>query len=236
MDDGQILLAKLSQGAIGESNSYLLGTLLVSRFYQTALSRQGRDETDRRAFYLYIDEFHNFITPSLSTILSGARKYQLGIILAHQDMSQLSNRDSQLAASLTTNPCTRIAFRLGEQDARRLSGSFSSFESSDLQSLGRGEAICRVGRSDHDFNLETLPISSEEGASTSGSASKQEVIGWSRRRYSTPRSDVESQAHRLSNERSPTEASFMLCIPTYSATDSGANRPPNPILIGRVGA
>lgn len=110
-------------------------------------------------------------------------------------MSQLSSRDSELASSLITNPCTRIAFRLGEQDARRLAGSFSSFESSDLQRLGRGEAICRVERSDFDFNLETLPISSKNGKGTLGTVSKKAIVDWSRSTYSTPRSEVESQSY-----------------------------------------
>ena len=73
MDDGKIVLVKLAQGAIGEENSYLLGSLLVSKFHQLALARQGMREAERRDFYLYIDEFHNFVTPSLASILSGGR-------------------------------------------------------------------------------------------------------------------------------------------------------------------
>src|SRR5262249_6373010 len=95
MDEGGVVLARLSQGAIGEENAYLLGTLLVSKLQQLAMSRQEQRESERRNFYLYIDEFQNFITPSMASILSGARKYRLGLILAHQDLRQLSSEDTQ---------------------------------------------------------------------------------------------------------------------------------------------
>src|SRR5262249_47618816 len=86
MDEGKIFLAKLAQGAIGVENAYLLGTLIVSKLNQLVLSRQEQKESERRNFYLYVDEFQNFITPSMASILSGARKYHLGLILAHQDL------------------------------------------------------------------------------------------------------------------------------------------------------
>ena len=89
MNGRKILLAKLSQGLIGEENSYLLGTLIVSKLNQIATSRQNMAAAERTPFYLYIDEFHNFVTPSLAAILVGARKYNLGLILAHQELQQL---------------------------------------------------------------------------------------------------------------------------------------------------
>ena len=79
MNGRKILLAKLAQGLIGEENSYLLGTLIVSKLNQMAMSRQNMAAAERKAFYLYIDEFHNFVTPSMAAILAGARKYNLGL-------------------------------------------------------------------------------------------------------------------------------------------------------------
>jgi len=67
MDKGKIFLARLSHGAIGEENAYLLGTFLVSKFHQMALGRQGIPESQRRYFWLYVDEFHNFATPSMAS-------------------------------------------------------------------------------------------------------------------------------------------------------------------------
>ncbi len=153
LNSQKILLVKLAQGLIGEENSYLLGTLFVAKLNQAAQSRQNLPPDQRQPFYLYIDEFQNFITPSMSSILSGARKYGLGLILAHQDLDQLARKDSELANSVLSNPAIRICFRCGDKDAAKLEDGFSYFDSTDLQSLGVGQAIVKVGQKDHDFNL-----------------------------------------------------------------------------------
>lgn len=157
MNGGEILLAKLSQGLVGEENSHLLGALLVSKFHQMAMGRQVIEATGRRPFSLYVDEFHNFVTPSMASILAAARKYRLELVLAHQEMHQLADQDTGLASAVLTNPGTRICFRVGDQDAKKLAEGFTSFNSADLQSLGVGEAICRVERAEYDFVLTTAP-------------------------------------------------------------------------------
>jgi type IV secretory pathway TraG/TraD family ATPase VirD4 len=70
---------------------------MFTKFHQLALARQDMRAADRQPFYLYIDEFHNFVTPSMVSILSGARKYRLGLILAHQELRQLGQGTSEIA-------------------------------------------------------------------------------------------------------------------------------------------
>lgn len=190
LDSRKIVLVKLSQGLIGAENSYLLGTFIVSKLQQAAMSRQAKAKADRSDFYLYIDEFQNFITPSMSQILSGARKYHLGLILAHQDMQQVSKYDAELANSVASNAGTRVCFRIGDTDAKRFADGFSFFDSQDLQSLGTGEAICRVERSDFDFNLSVVPL--DDIDDEKAQALRDSHISASRKRYSTPRSEVEA--------------------------------------------
>ena len=190
MNEGKIFLAKLAQGAIGEENAYLLGTLLVSKFQQLAMSRQQTAAALRRNFYLYIDEFHNFVTPSMAAILSGARKYRLGLILAHQELQQLTSRDADVASAVIANPYTRICFRLGDFDAKKLADGFSFFEAKDLQNLQVGEAICRVERAEFDFNLKTrpLPVIDAETARKR----REQLVALSREHYARPREAVEA--------------------------------------------
>ena len=153
LENKKILLVKLAQGLIGEENSYLLGTLFVAKLHQAAQLRQNLPPESRPPFYFYIDEFQHFITPSMSAILSGARKYGLGLILAHQDLDQLFNRDPELANSVISNPTIRVCFRCGDKDAAKLESGFSYFDSTDLQSLGIGQAVIRIGQKDRDFNI-----------------------------------------------------------------------------------
>lgn len=189
MNDGKIFLAKLAHGLIGEENSYLLGALLVTKFHQLAMGRQEMAAAGRRPFTLYIDEFHNFVTPSVASILSAARKYRLGLVLAHQEMRQLWDQDPNVGSAVLTNPCTRICFRVGDWDAKKLAEGFSSFNATDLQSLGVGEAICRVERAEHDFTLTTNPAPAVDTALRE--QRREEIIRRSRAHYARPRAEVE---------------------------------------------
>lgn len=189
MDQQKVLLVKLSQGAIGMENSFLLGTMLVSKINQIALSRQETGE--RPYFWLYLDEFHNFVTPTIEMLLSGVRKYNVGLVLAHQEYNQLVSRSSEVASSIMANCYTRICFRLGDADAQKFSNGFSFFDNKHLQNLGVGEAIARVERAEYDFNLKTplLPKVSEAIAEQR----RGEVIRLTRENYATIRSEVEKQ-------------------------------------------
>lgn len=197
LDTKKILLIKLSQGLIGAENSFLLGTFFVSKIYQAAMARQAKSKEERNDFFLYIDEFQNFITPSMSHILSGARKYHLGLILAHQDMQQLQKHDSELASSVVVNAGTRICFRLGDIDAKRFAGGFSYFDSEDLENLHVGEAIARIEQPNLDFSLATIPL--PELDAYEAEVTEKLAIVHSREHYGTPKEKVDQLLAHLGN-------------------------------------
>ncbi len=200
MDSGKIFLAKLPEGLLGKENSHLLGTLLVSKFQQMAMSRQAQQIAARRDFWVYIDEFANFITPSMAEILSGARKYRIGLTLAHHELHQLQ-RNPEVASAVMSHPFTRIVFRVGDEDARKLGDGFSFFEARDLKNLETGQAIARVERSDFDFNL-TVPLP-ETQDEAEASNRRQEVITASREKYGTPRAQVEAMLRQARESERP---------------------------------
>ncbi len=203
MDGGKIFLARLSHGVIGEENSYLLGSLLVSKFHQLALGRQQQKELDRRHFWMYIDEFHHFATPSMAAILSGARKYRLGLVLAHQELHQLESRSPEVASAVLSNAGTRVCFRLGDADAKKLDSGFAHFEADDLLNLGTGEAIGRFERSDADFNFRTSPLVKVD-ESVVGPI-RDRIVAHSRETYATPREAVEQHLRRAIERRDAEE-------------------------------
>ena len=188
MDSGKIFLARLPEGC-GEENSYLLGTLLVSKFQQLAMARQSQQVAVRKDFWLYIDEFDHFITPSMAKILSGVRKYRLGFTLAHQELHQLQS-DPKVASAVLTQPCTRIVFKVGDDDAKKLGEGFDSFDDRSLKNLAKFHAIVRVERNDFDFNL-TLR-KPELPAEDEAQSQREKVIAASRAKYATPRAEVEA--------------------------------------------
>jgi hypothetical protein len=196
MDTGKIFLARLSEGLGGAENSYMLGTLLVSKFQQIVMSRQAQEFSARRDFWLYIDEFDHFITPTMAEILKGARKYRLGLTLAHQELHQLES-DPKVASAVAAHPFTKIVFRVGDNDAKKLAESFSSFDAQSLKNLDKFHAIARVERSDCDFNLVIDPPPKSEPSQSK--LRREQVIAASRAKYAKPRSVVE--AALLSNIR-----------------------------------
>jgi hypothetical protein len=229
MDSGKIFLAKLPEGLLGRENSHLLGSLLVSKFQQTAMSRQAQHITERRDFWLYIDEFANFITPSMAEILSGARKYRIGLTLAHHELHQLQ-RNPEVASAVMSHPYTRIVFRVGDDDAKKLAEGVSFFDAEDLRNLETGQAVARVERSDYDFNL-SVPLPAEPDKN-SAAARRQEVITASRKEYGTTRADVEAMLakSRATPPPSPPSRPVELRTPATPAPAPVIAKPPPTIV------
>jgi hypothetical protein len=225
MDNGKIFLAKLSEGLCGAENSYLLGTLLVSKFQQLAMARQNQDAAVRKDFWLYVDEFDHFISPSMAEILKGARKYRLGLTLAHQELHQLQS-EPKVASAVATHPCTRIAFRVGDDDAKKLAEGFESFDAKSLKTLEKFHAIARVERNDFDFNLALRKPVLEPVSDP------QAIIAASRAKYATPRAEVEAallaglRGEAKQAEVSPKAPSTF--VPNAPPTGTAEVPPPSP--------
>ena len=134
MDEGKILLLNLSKGKLGDINAYLIGMVLVGKILMAALSRTDMDPKDRKDFFLYIDEFQNFLTDSISAILSEARKYGLDLVVAHQFIGQLTQKgDTLIRDAIFGNVGSMMAFRVGPDDAEFLEKEFAPvFSSYDL--------------------------------------------------------------------------------------------------------
>jgi hypothetical protein len=190
MDTGKIFLARLSQGLLNNENAHLLGTLMISKFQQIAMARQSQEASQRRPFWIYCDECHNFVTPSMAQILTSTRKYNVGLTLAHQDLQQLK-RDSEVASAILSGCYTRVVFHVGDADARTLDEGFSHFEAFDLTNLETFTSVARVERSDYDFNLAVQPF--ERLDEDQMAARREEVITCSRKKYGTPRAELSFQ-------------------------------------------
>lgn len=142
MDEGKIVVANLAKGRLGEDASALLGALLVSGFEAAALGRADVPEDDRRDFYLYLDEVQNLATLSLAGMLQEARKYRLGLVMAHQYLEQL---DERLQVAILGNVGSLIAFRVGVRDAKVLTDEFfPEFSVEDLVGLPQYHVYLRL--------------------------------------------------------------------------------------------
>lgn len=160
MDSKKILMVDLPKGAIGETNAYLLGMIIVGKILMAALSRTDVPQEQRKDFYLYIDEFQNFTTNSICQILSEARKYALSLNIAHQYIGQLTkNNDTQVKDAIFGNVGTLISFKVGSEDAEFLTKDFGPvFNQFDLVNVGRGGFIKLLvdGSTTRPFSLQTV--------------------------------------------------------------------------------
>ncbi len=157
IDEGKVLIANLSKGKLGEDASSLLGALLVAGFEQAALGRADVSESERRDFYLYLDEVHNVATLSLAGMLQETRKYRLGLVLANQYLEQLDERVQQ---AILGNVGTLIVFRVGVRDAKILADEFfPEFSIEDLVNLPARQVYVRLmidGVVSRGFSAQTL--------------------------------------------------------------------------------
>ena len=135
MDEGKILIVNLSKGKLGEENSNFLGMILVPQLLMAAMSRADIPESQRKPFYLYVDEFQNFAMPDFATILSEARKYKLNLIVANQFIGQM---DEDVKNAIFGNVGTTMTFRVGVADAGYLQHEFTPvFNEADLLNIER---------------------------------------------------------------------------------------------------
>jgi hypothetical protein len=147
MNNNKILLMNLSKGATGEINSKLLGLIIVQKIQMAALRRQTQSKGERKDFFLYIDEFQNYITESIETILSEARKYRLGLIMAHQYIKQLEGDDgkSKVKDAVFGNVGSMLAFKIGAQDAEFIAKEMAPvFSEQDLINIDKYKAVMKL--------------------------------------------------------------------------------------------
>lgn len=141
MNGRKILLMNLSKGLIGDINSKLLGMIIVNKIQVAAMRRQRETTTSREDFFLYIDEFQNYVTDSIESILSEARKYRLGLVIAHQYLDQLEKENKlsgsvKLKGAVFGNVGTMMFYKIGPQDAEFCAKEMKPvFSESDLVNL-----------------------------------------------------------------------------------------------------
>ena len=163
MDEKKILLINLSKGKVGETNSNLLGLIAVAKLQMAALARADVPEEQRTDFYLYIDEFQNFITDSISVILAEARKYKLNLVIGHQYINQLTQGgDTRVKDAVFGNVGNIICFRIGVDDsevmAKQLAPDVNEY---DLLNVSKFNAYTRIlidNTATSTFNMHCFPL------------------------------------------------------------------------------
>jgi len=214
MNNKKILLVNLSKGALGETESKLLGMMFVMKFQAAAMQRVSIPENEREDFCLYVDEFQNFATDSFESILSEARKFRLNLIVANQFMTQLTDK---IREAIIGNVGTVICGRIGVTDAELMVKRFQpTFDISDLQNTPNQHAVAVTlinGTPTQPFTMHLPGKMGEENPQM-----HDYLVELSAGRYGRPRTQVEAEI----NERLQVPATV---DPGASAGQIGAGAP-----------
>lgn len=193
MDTQKILIINLSKGRIGEDNGALLGAMMITKIQLAAMGRVDIPETERKDFYLYVDEFQNFATESFANILSEARKYRLNLILANQYITQI---DEKVRDAIFGNAGTIISFRVGATDAEYLEKEFAPvFVQNDIVNLPKYNIYLKLmidGIAGDAFSAQVLPPVYIEDTMEN----EEKIIAASRQRYASSKEEIEDKISR----------------------------------------
>lgn len=199
MNEGKIFLVNVSKGRIGEDNSALLGAMIITKLQLAAMERVRIPEDERRDFYLYVDEFQNFVTDSFASILSEARKYRLCLILAHQYTAQIEGGDNDLKDAVFGNVGSMVIFRIGSEDAKLFEKEFApEFIPEDFVGLPNYQVFLKLmidGVTSRPFSANTLPPIRTNISFDSSARAIQE----SRNTYCRPQIQVENNINAWSS-------------------------------------
>ncbi len=191
IDNQKILIVNLSKGLVGEDVMRILGGMLVTKIYMSAMERVSiKNENDRLDFYLYVDEFQNFAVESFASILSEARKYRLNLIIAHQYIAQLDTKESTAVRdAVFGNIGSMVMFRVGSPDAEFLESEFMPrFLPEDLINLPKHGIYLKLmvdGITSQPFSALTLPPIAQV------TGSRERVVELSRERHGGNRKEIE---------------------------------------------
>ena len=190
MDEKKILIINLSKGLVGETNMRLLGSMLTTRIFLSAMSRANLSAPELAklpSFYFYVDEFQNFANETFAEILSEARKYKLNLVIAHQYIEQM---EEEVRDAVFGNVGTTVVFRVGPFDAEVLETIFMPrFTKEDVVGLDRRQVYLSLmidGVGSAPFSAVTIPPIEAPPVSY-----REQVIKASRAQFTAARAGIE---------------------------------------------
>ena len=181
MQQKKIILINLSKGISGEETSKLIGKIFAMQIKLSALKRAKIPEDDRIPYYLYVDEFQNYVSASFESILSEARKYRLGLVVAHQYIDQLKQDglggNLDLSKTIFGNIGSMFIYKVGAPDAESLAKEFEpEFSQSDLTSTENFMGECKISINNEQSRPFSFKCGNPYGLPVKNSPEKVQII------------------------------------------------------------
>jgi hypothetical protein len=123
MNAGKLILINTAKSLLKEQGTEVFGRFFIALIAQSAQERSTLPDWDRLPVMVYIDEAQDYFDQNIGIILSQARKYKVGMVMAHQYLGQLGNG---LEAAFEANTSIKLAGGVSARDARALAGQMSA--------------------------------------------------------------------------------------------------------------
>jgi hypothetical protein len=115
MNRGSLILINTAKDLLKQEGCEILGRFFIALIAQAAQERAAIPENRRRSTFLYIDEAHDYFDESLESLLNTARKYNVGLIIAHQNLDQF---EPTLRSTVASSTSIKAVGGLSALDAR----------------------------------------------------------------------------------------------------------------------
>jgi hypothetical protein len=193
MNEGKILLVNLSKGDLGEDQSKFFGTILTALIWMAAYQRTKIPETKRRDFFVYVDEFQNFATPQFSSITSEGRKFRISLIVSHQNIAQMEDKD--IVKVIAGNAATILCLKANPEDEDFILPYMKpEVEKGDIVNLAPYHFYMKVtgDEAEDAFSGQTMQLDIEADDNI-----KKTVLDNSRKKYAVLKSVVEEDMNKI---------------------------------------
>lgn len=191
MNDGKIILVSTAKDLLKSDGSALLGRFFIAMLAQAALERSTIPAEDRTPTFVYVDEAQEYFDDSIETILNQARKYRVGLTLAHQTLDQLSPR---LRSAIHSNTSLKCVGGVSAKDARALADELhtsADFIESMKRRRGRSEFAVWLKQMTPQAIRLSVPLGFLERQPLLTEEALEEVLDANRARYCGTLDDVQ---------------------------------------------
>ncbi len=193
MNEGKILLVNLSKGDLGEDQSQFFGTILTTLIWMAAYQRTKIPESKRRDFFVYVDEFQNFATPQFSSITSEGRKFRISLIVSHQNIAQMEDKD--VVKVIAGNAATIVCLKANPEDEDFILPYMKpEVEKGDIVNLAPYNFYMKTtgDEAEDAFSGQTIPLDVKEDDGIT-----DKVLVASRKKYANPKTTIEEEMKKM---------------------------------------
>ena len=221
MNAGKVILINTAKDLLKEQGSEIFGRFFIAMIAQAAQERATLPEAERMPTFVYIDEAADYFDQNIGVILAQARKYHVGMVLAHQYLGQLEPR---LQDAFAANTSIKFAGGVSAKDARVLSSMFHC-DTSFIEQQPKGSFAVHIRSLTPSAVPLRFPFGHLERKPTMSAPQKQALRTTMRKRYAHHYTDLPEHSTQPSAGVTPTQERTETRTPKQETKQAAKKKP-----------